>query len=211
MEVKVMQEVMDQSNTEIDLDFDEPVDEPIKTKKSSRKRPLIIAAAIILLVGIMFGIDYYTYAMARESTDDAFIEGHVIPISPKVVGHISKVYIDDNQVVKKGDLLVEIDARDFEARLEQAQAALDAAIARQKAAEVNVSLTQVTSGAGVEQASSSVQLARSGVQTASAQAAATRERLEQARAQVTTAQTTVEQLKAEIKAAEAEAVRAGAD
>src|SRR6185503_12944895 len=202
MEVGKMQHVVEQTNSEIDLDFDEPIDEPIETKRSTdkkrayKKRTILVAAALILLVGIFFGMDYYSYAMSHESTDDAFIEGHVIPISPKVVGHVSKVYIDDNQEVKQGDLLVEIDARDFEARLEQAHAALDSAIAKQKATEVNVTLTQVTSGAGIEQASSSVQLARSGVQTASAQVAAAGKRLEQAYAQVLTAQTAVEQMQA---------------
>ena len=121
-----MQNVVEQTNSEIDLDFDEPIDEPIETKRpvdkkrAFKKRAIMIAAALILLVGISFGMDYYSFAMSHESTDDAFIEGHVIPISPKVVGHVSKVYVDDNQEVKKGDLLVEIDARDFEARLEQA-------------------------------------------------------------------------------------------
>lgn len=217
-------------NDEIDLSFDEPSDAPsddnhehhapvnkaainstANSKTSVKKMVLMIAVAIAILLSSVVGIRYYNFAMSHESTDDAFIEGHVIAISPKVIGHVDKIYVEDNQIVKKGDLILEIDSRDFEARLAQAQGALDAAIAKQKSAETNVTLTQVTSGAGVEQAASSVQLAKSGVNTATAQSAAARERVDQARLQVVTAQTNVEQTQAEIKAAQAEATRAQTD
>jgi membrane fusion protein (multidrug efflux system) len=57
-----------------------------------------------------------------ESTDDAFIEGHVVAISPRVAGHVVRVLIDDNQAVKKGDILAEIDPRDYATKSDQARA-----------------------------------------------------------------------------------------
>src|SRR5947209_8104609 len=102
---------------------------PPRNEKDSQKRAtpiykrtrVMIIAAIVLLVGLTFGVRHFVYASAHETTDDAFIEGHIIQISPKVTGHIAKVYVTDNQHVKKGDLLAEIDSRDYEARLAQAK------------------------------------------------------------------------------------------
>ncbi|HKP85336.1 MAG TPA: HlyD family secretion protein [Blastocatellia bacterium] len=186
--------------------------EPAKTKKPFYKRArLMIVASVFLIAGLFFGARYYAYASAHESTDDAFIEGHVIQISPKVTGHISQVFIEENQQVKKGDLLAEIDARDYEARLAQARAALEAAVSKQQAAQINVGLTSTTSGANVQQASSGVEMAKSGVETARGQVAVSRGRVEQARAQVATAESNAAQAQAQVTAAEAEATRANAD
>jgi len=65
---------------------------------------------------------YLIMRAPTESTDDAFIEAHVAPVSARIAGHISRVLVDDNQIVKAGELLVEIDPRDFQTRLDQARA-----------------------------------------------------------------------------------------
>lgn len=73
------------------------------------------------------------------STDDAFIEAHVIPVSAKVSGHVLRVLVDDNQVVKAGDVLAELDARDIQTRLDAARgkAASDRAEAAKTAADLS--------------------------------------------------------------------------
>jgi membrane fusion protein (multidrug efflux system) len=81
---------------------------------------------IVALAGLTFGIRYYLHARAYESTDDAFIEAHVVPVSPKVPSYVSKVHVDDNQHVQRDELLVELDPRDYDARLAQASANLTA-------------------------------------------------------------------------------------
>ncbi|MFI5348530.1 MAG: HlyD family secretion protein [Elusimicrobiota bacterium] len=75
-------------------------------------------AALLALIG---GGLYLLLAPPSASTDDATIEGHVIPVSAKIAGHVARVLIDDNQVVKAGDVLAEIDPRDFQTRLDQAR------------------------------------------------------------------------------------------
>ncbi len=75
-----------------------------------------------------------SYAAGRESTDDAFIDGHVVSISPKVSGHVSKVYVADNEMVKRGQLLFEIDTRDYVVRADLAKADLKAGFAELKQA-----------------------------------------------------------------------------
>ena len=172
----------------------DPLREPIQPSRPARplyRQPLrlaiILAAALVVLV---VGARYLRYAMTHESTDDAFLEAHVVAISPKVANYVSRVHIDDNSHVKGGELLVELDPRDFEARLAQAEANLAAAVAQHQGAAINVRVTSTTSGAGVQQA-------EAGVRTAQRQVDGARSRLEQARAQVV--------------AAQAEATRAAAD
>jgi membrane fusion protein (multidrug efflux system) len=135
------------------------------------------AAALVLA---LVAAHYYMYSLDHESTDDAFIAGDVVAVSPRVASSVAAVLVTDNQHVKRGDVLVELDSRDFAAKLAQAQANLEAAKARQRSAEINVRVTDTTAGAGVAQAAAGVEAAARQVDTA-------RSRLEQARAQVTAA------------------------
>jgi membrane fusion protein (multidrug efflux system) len=183
----------------------------IKKRPLYRRPSFLIVAAVVLILSAIFGLRYWAYARSHESTDDAFIDGHIVPISPKVSGYVAKVYVSGNQQVKKGDLLAEIDARDYEARLAQAQAALQAGMARLKEAHSGVELTRATARANMQQASATVQQARSGVASSRAAAAAERSRISQARAGVATAQANASQARSQVTAAEAEATRASAD
>jgi membrane fusion protein (multidrug efflux system) len=171
----------------------------------------MIVAALVLVAALVFGLRYWAYARAHETTDDAFIDGRVVQVSPKITGYVAKVYVKENQEVREGDLIAELDARDFEARLAQARAALAAGAARQREAQAGVALSRATSSAGVQQASSVVRQARSAVETARAAAAAERSRIGQASSGVATAQANTAQAQAQVAAAEAEATRANAD
>jgi membrane fusion protein (multidrug efflux system) len=195
------------------LASDHESDELVKAKRPPlRKRLLLLAVAVVSLsLGVVFGVPYYDYLMTHEWTDDAFIEGHLIPISSKVPGRILRIYVTDNQEVRKGELLAEIDPRDYVARLAQARAALQAATARQTAAQINVDVTQVTTDAAVTQAAAGVEAAKAAVQTAQMRVAAARSQLDQARSQVAVALANVEQARAQVAAAEAEATRAHSD
>lgn len=190
------------------------IDEP---EGSVRKRPLykrpafLIVAAIVLIVAALLGVRYWLYARSHESTDDAFIDGSIVQVSPKVSGYVTKIYVTDNREVKQGDLVAELDARDAEARLAQAKAALEAGEARLREARTGVELTRANTRASAQQAAAVVQQARSGVASSRATAAAERSRISQAGAGVTTAQANVAQAGSQVTAAEAEATRAQAD
>src|SRR5439155_19451843 len=116
-----------------------------------------------------------------------------------------------NQIVNAGDLMVELDARDLEAKLDQAKAALNAGLAQQKQAQTQVTLTRVSTRANVQQAAAGVQQARSGVTGARAGAASERSRTTQAAAATGASEANLQQARAQVSAAEAEAVRANAD
>ncbi len=117
----------------------EPLEEPKK------RNPLVlIVLAIVLLVGGYFGWQRFQFARAHESTDDAQVEGDVYPILPRVSGPVLKVFVTDNQTVKKGDTLVTIDKSDYQQRVNAAEAALLAAQAQVTAARAGVGTAQAS-------------------------------------------------------------------
>src|SRR5258705_1490022 len=181
-------------------------------KRPLYKRPaFLIAAIIFLVVGAAVGLHYYLDASSNESAGYGVTDGHIIQISPKASGYVAKVYVDDNQQVKAGDLIVELDARDYEARLQQAKAALEAGLAREAEAGTNVSLTRATTAASVQQARATVLGARSGVQSSRAGASSSLSRAKQAASAISTAQANLEQARAQVQAAQAETTRTSAD
>jgi membrane fusion protein (multidrug efflux system) len=186
-------------------------DEPSKASRPRKRRTFLIAGAVVLLIAAVFGVRYWLYARAHESTDDAFIDGSIVQISPKVSGYVAKVYVKSNQAVKEGDLIAEIDPRDYQARLDQARAALSAGEARLREARSGVELTRASTRASAQQAAATVRQAQTGVESQRAAAAAERARIAQAGAGISTAQANVAQARSQLTAAEAEATRAGAD
>ncbi len=185
--------------------------QPIKKKPIYKRPAFLIGTLVVLVLATIFGVRYWNYSSSHASTDDAFIDGHIIQVSPKVSGTVVKVYVADNQPVKAGDLLAELDARDLEARLAQAQASLKAGQAQERQAQTGVTLTRANTQASTQQASAVVQQARSGVETARAAAAAERSRISQAGSAISTAQANVAQARAQVIAAQAEAARANSD
>ncbi|HJY29210.1 MAG TPA: HlyD family secretion protein [Pyrinomonadaceae bacterium] len=176
-----------------------------------KHKKILSVAAVVLIIGLIFGVRYWLYARSHESTDDAFIDGHIIQVSPKASGYVKKIYVNDNQQVKAGDLIAELDARDYEVKLQQAQAALDAGLAKENEAKTNVSLTRATSSATIQQARAAVRKSRTEVASSRAGAAGSQSRANQAAAAVTTAQANLAQMQAQVVAAQAEATRAAAD
>jgi membrane fusion protein (multidrug efflux system) len=94
-------------------------------KRSLFRRPgVIVAAAVLAIAGIGYGGLAMFHSFTHESTDDAFIDVHFVSVAPKIAGRVTAVNVDDNQLVKKGNALIEIDPRDFQVALAQAKANL---------------------------------------------------------------------------------------
>jgi membrane fusion protein (multidrug efflux system) len=90
---------------------------------TSKRRPLLILTIVVIIGGVI-GLVAWMMTRGYETTDDAFIDGHIIQVSARVSAEVNAVHFDDNQEVKKGDLLVELDPRDYQVALEKAQAQL---------------------------------------------------------------------------------------
>ena len=96
---------------------------PAAAPRSGPKVPLILLA-LFLLVGGGWALRSWLYGRSHVSTDNAQVDGHITPIAPKVGGFVNRVVVEENQPVQLGDTLVVLDARDFRARLLQAEADL---------------------------------------------------------------------------------------
>jgi membrane fusion protein (multidrug efflux system) len=112
---------------------------------AKKRRRQMLAAAAALVVALAAGVYYFWFVLPYESTDDAFIEGYVIPMASQVPGRVAELLVKDNQAVKQGDVILKIDPRDYEASLAQARADLAAARSRvdQAKAQVNASQAKV--------------------------------------------------------------------
>ena len=108
------------------------------------RRVLLGAAAVVVVAAAAMLIYFHN----RVSTDDAQVDGHVVPVASKIYGNVAEVGVDDNQQVKAGRVLVRIDSRDYQAKVDQAKAALVLAEAQAQAARVGVPWTQETTQSG---------------------------------------------------------------
>src|SRR5579863_2547829 len=94
-----------------------PAEVLVTPKAPAKKRPWLAIAAVAAVVALIALIPAIRSAYLHESTDDAFIDGHIITIAPKVSGQVLAVHIQDNQLVKAGDPIAEIDPRDYAAKV----------------------------------------------------------------------------------------------
>jgi membrane fusion protein (multidrug efflux system) len=146
------------------------------------KKPFVILGIVVLGFGASIG----TYLLAtanQENTDDAQVEADVVPIAARVNGQIAKRLIEDNQRVKKGDLLIQIDDADLAARVKQAEAELDTARAQAAAADAQVQVVTASAKGGLQSARAVYSGSSLGVANATAQLAAAKANLERAKAE----------------------------
>jgi membrane fusion protein (multidrug efflux system) len=131
-------------------------------KKKTNKKFIIILAALVL-VGGTYGTYKYLHSLSHEHTDDAQIEKKMSPIIPRVPGYISKVYVKDNDFVKKGDTLFTIDQRDFQLKIDEANAALLGAEGQFEAAKADIGSANASisvSDANMKSAGGSIETAK---------------------------------------------------
>src|SRR5215467_4892213 len=115
------------------------LEETPKGLSNPKTKRLLLAAGATVLTAIAGLVFYYHN---RESTDDAQVDGHITPLASKVYGRVSQVLVDDNQAVKAGQVLVKIDARDYQAAVDQAKASLALAESEARSAGVDVPRTR---------------------------------------------------------------------
>ncbi len=142
-------------------------------RKSPRLRLFLLIGGIVL---VAVGILVWRYLSSYESTDDAQINGYLSPISARVGGQVEKLLVADNQQVKVGAPLVQIDPKDYQIALERARADYENALAAAGAARVNVPIASVSTG-------SQVSAAQADVESAHAAITASRQQVDAARAE----------------------------
>lgn len=131
--------------------------------RTNHKRNALALTIFVILavIGAIIVYFYIQYKNTHISTDDAFVDGHVHMIASKVYGTVREVHVNDNQPVKKGDLLVEIEPADYDAKLSEASAGVSAerAKVREVDARIEAAKKQVSeAGAAVEAARANLEL-----------------------------------------------------
>jgi len=169
---------------------------PDRNARAGRRRSrayVIVPVAILILAATTAFL--HSYYAGWESTDDAHIDGNINPVSSRVAGYVTKVFVDDNQFVKAGTLLVQIDPKDYQVSLDSAQAALMNDEATAAASEANVPITSVNTSSQLASARADVVNARAGISAAEKQLAAARAAEQQAEANSARAQDDVNRYK----------------
>jgi membrane fusion protein (multidrug efflux system) len=131
-------------------------------KKSKNKRFAIVLAALVIAAAA-FGITKYIHGQHHEETDNAQVEADISPIIPKVPGFVTRLLVEDNQLVKVGDTLVVLDDRDMALRVLQAEAALENARASLASSQAGYTTSQenvASSRSNVEASDANVEIAR---------------------------------------------------
>lgn len=116
---------------------------PVTEKNPNDKRPSYLKKRVIIptitaILLILLGGYFLVHSLFYQSTDDAFVEGHIVSVAPRVSGPVEKMLITDNQPVKKGDLLIVIDSSTYEVKLAQSKAKLNEANANLKMVEKDI-------------------------------------------------------------------------
>jgi membrane fusion protein (multidrug efflux system) len=146
-------------------------------------RRAVIGLAALVAVGILGWGGWAWYRSSGEvSTDDAYVEGTISPISAKVSGHIVDMLVRDNQAVKLNDVLLRVDPRDYEAKRDQARAAVAVAEANVVAARAELPLARETTRSAVDEVRAALEGTRVGVRSSESAVDEARARLESKRA-----------------------------
>ncbi|WP_338870629.1 HlyD family secretion protein [Myxococcus stipitatus] len=139
----------------------------VKEPAAPRSRAKKVLPALLGLALVGGGVRWLV-SRGHESTDDAQVEGRIANVSPRIAGQVAKVLVNDNQRVKAGEVLVELDATDLEAKLEVARADVQSAEAQASNAQAQLALTEVNAGATLRQARGGVVQASSGISSSKA-------------------------------------------
>jgi membrane fusion protein (multidrug efflux system) len=162
----------------------EPAETEIEAPPSRRRGILVV----VILVVVIIALGVWWHSTFSEDTDDAQVNGHLIQVSARVAGQILKVDVEENQVVKAGDPIAELDPGDYQVAVENAEAALASAKANAAAAKVAVPLATINTGSNLRSADADVTGAHATVEQAERQLDAARANVVQAEANNTKAQ-----------------------
>ena len=166
-----------ESTTDPSILTDRGYTPPARRNPKLRRNIVILIVVLVVLVG---GVFLWRYLSSYESTDDAQADVHLYPVSARVSGYVVKVNVDDNQWVEKGTVLVEIDPKDYEVAVAQAQANLSNAEATAQSLNITVPITSVNTSSQLKSAQSDIDNSTAGVIAAERQLNAAHDQLEQA-------------------------------
>jgi membrane fusion protein (multidrug efflux system) len=181
-------------------DTEQPIEPPKNKQKRKLPKALILAGLGMgaIAAGIT-GYHWWQYASVHESTEDAYVRGNVHPVSSRINGTVASVLVDDNQQLKKGQLLVKLDPSDYQVQSQQSQAALEAAQRQANAAQSNINYASKNAQGNITQAQGNISNAQAAVATAQAAVKEAQAGIPAAQAQVAQANANLQNLEVDYK------------
>jgi len=146
-----------------------------------RRRNMLLLLGGVLVVFVA-GVFVWRHFSSYETTDDAQVDAHLYPISARISGYVVRVNVEDNEYVKEGTVLVEIDPKDYQVAVDQARADLANAVATAQSLHIDVPITTTTTSSQMQTTAADVENNRAGIAAAEKQLAAAKAQLDQAQA-----------------------------
>jgi membrane fusion protein (multidrug efflux system) len=168
-------------------------DEDNEVVQPQSRRGAIVAVVVVVLAAVAVAI--WWHGTFTENTDDAQVNGHLIQVSSRINGQVLNVEVKENQMVKAGDVIAELDPADYQVAVENAEAMLASAQANAAAANVAVPIATVNTGSNLSSAGADVSGTKAGVEQVQNQLQAAHDRVAQAKANNVKAQTDLERYK----------------
>ena len=182
-------------------------DVPAASKRAGTKRIVMFVAVLLLVAGIVWGVNYWRYAATHVSTDDAYVVGDLVSVSPTINGTLKELSVDEGSFVHKGQLIARLSDAAPQASLRQARANYNAALSQIPEAERSLLFQQEATNAAIRKAQFALEADRSKSRGAEAQVELTRgttvNQIKQAQSQISAAEATHLQSVAEARAADA--------
>jgi membrane fusion protein, multidrug efflux system len=172
----------DVSSQSLERSLEESAEKPATPTKKSPARPYLVLGAIVATGLLIYAIATWL-SRGKESTDDAQIDADAVTVATRVGGVVLSVRVADNQRVKKGDVLVEIDPADLEVKTKEAEADLAAAVAQAQGADAQVAIVEAMSKGGLSAAQAQLTGSATSVAGADAQVTSAKAALVRAQAQ----------------------------
>src|SRR5215470_15276855 len=177
---------------------------PPKRPRQWQRQVILAAVALAVLGAGAYGAHQWHYWDRHVSTDDAFVEAHVSPVSARIRGTVVKLDVRDNEEVKAGAVLVRLDTRDFQVKVEQARAALTSSESRLSMASAGVPMADEGTASQVAAAQAAGERAALGIDSA-------RRALDERKSRLRARRAAMQATQADVVAREAEHERAGLD
>ncbi len=170
----------------------------LRDRRDSGPNGAFVTLGVVVLIAavVALGYHYWKYASTHVGTDDAYLTANIVQIAPQVSGTVTQVYVDDNEPVKRGQLIAVLDDAPYQAAVRQAEANLNAALAAVDSSNINVALTGDTGNAQIKQSEANVAQVEGAVGSSLAD-------VQRIKAQVGQANATAAGVKANINTAEA--------
>jgi membrane fusion protein, multidrug efflux system len=174
----------------------------------TRQQTLVAVVAALLIGALGYGFSVWRYWQTHVSTDDAYVEARVSPVSAKITGNVVAVLVTDNQEVKAGEPIVRLDPRDYEVKLQQARAAILTARGSEKGATATVPMSDESTVSMVQQGEAAMHTATLSVEMATSVIEEKRGQLKGKQAAINTARSAVQSAEADFERTQLERERA---